>query len=172
MNKQKIVNKSRSYAATLAAGEVTSLRIKEDEKTVVRVYDGGKIGVAGRIGEGDDKALEKQAEEALSQNIPYPDALGSGEKRHEDICKGAIAEDDFLPAAKRLAARLKERFPDFIFSDKFAAEQMESTYRDNAWEGLHGLRRVADDKGCRVVQHNGPRLRRPQGFLQRGQSRF
>ena len=102
MNKHKIVNKSRSYAATLAAGEVTSLRIKEDEKTVVRVYAGGKIGVAGRIGEGDDKALEKQAEEALSQNIPYPDALGSGEKRHEDICKGAIAEDDFLPAPKQL----------------------------------------------------------------------
>lgn len=136
MNKQKIVNKSRSYAATFAAGEVTSLRIKEDEKTVVRVYDGGKIGVAGRIGEGDDKALEKQAEEALSQNIPYPDALGSGEKRHEDICKGAIAEGDFLPAAKRLAARLKERFPDFIFSDKFAAEQMESTYRDSAGTDL------------------------------------
>ena len=65
MNKQKIINKSRSYAATLAAGEVTSLRIKEDERTVIRVYENGKIGVAGRIGEGDDAALEEQAKGAL-----------------------------------------------------------------------------------------------------------
>ena len=51
MNKQKIIKSSRSYAATLAAGEVTSLRIKEDEKTVIRVYEEGKIGRAGLIGE-------------------------------------------------------------------------------------------------------------------------
>ena len=57
MNKQKIIKSSRSYAATLAAVEVSSLRIKEDESTVIRVYENGKISIAGRIGGGDDGAL-------------------------------------------------------------------------------------------------------------------
>lgn len=131
MNKQKIINKSRSYAANLAAGEVSSLRIKEDEKTVIRVYDGGKIGVAGRIGEGDDSVLEVQAREALSQNISYPDAMGGGERREVNLIKEIIPESGFLNAAKELAARLKERFPDFIFSDKFILEEQSSEYCDS-----------------------------------------
>ena len=136
MNKQKIVNKSRSYAATLAAGEVSSLRIKEDEKTVIRVYDGGRIGVAGRIGEGDDKALEAQAREALAQNIPYPDGMGSGEKREVNLVKEIIPESAFPAVVKKLAARLKERFPDFIFSDKMLVEEIVSRYEDSGGTAL------------------------------------
>lgn len=136
MNKQEIINKSRSYAATLAAGEVTSLRIKEDEKTVIRVYEDGKIGVAGRIGEGDDAALEEQAKGALSQNIPYPDGMGSGGERKIDLRGGMIPEEDFLGAVKHFAARLKERFPGFIFSDKFIMSDVSSSYRDSAGTDL------------------------------------
>lgn len=132
MNKQKIVEKSRSYAATLAAGEVSSLRIKEDEKTVIRVYEDGKIGVAGRIGEGDDEALEAQAAAALVQDIPYPDAMCGGEKRHIDLVKDIIPEDELLNTVRHLASRLKERFPDFIFSDKFAIEEEAVSYSDSA----------------------------------------
>ena len=72
MNKQKIVEKSRSYAATLAAGEVSSLRIKEDEKTVIRVYEDGKIGVAGRIGEGTTKLSRRRPRPRSCKISPIP----------------------------------------------------------------------------------------------------
>lgn len=131
MDQQKIVNTTRSYAATLAAGEVRSVRIKEDKKTVVRVYDGGKIGIAGCIGDGDEAALAAQAGEMLAQNVTYPDALGNGERRSVDLVAEIIPEADFLKRIERLAARLKERFPQFRFSDKIILEQMASHYTDS-----------------------------------------
>lgn len=131
MEKQKLVNRTRSCAATLAAGEVNSLRITEDEKTVIRAYDGVNIGIAGRIGEGDDGALEREAIAALSLGIPYPALSGDPAVRHEDVSAKIIDEADFLKTAKSLAARLKARFPDFVFSDKFYLEQIYSCYSDS-----------------------------------------
>lgn len=132
MDSQKLVKNNLTYAATLAAGEVSSLRITEDERTTVRVYDGGFIGVAGRIGAGDDAALMAQAQGALAQKIPYPDAVGTGEVRQVNLKKQIIAEGDFLNTVRRLAARLKERFPRFIFSDKFYLDNGSITYTDTA----------------------------------------
>ena len=132
MDSQKLVKNNLTYAATLAAGEVSSLRITEDERTTVRVYDGGFIGVAGRIGAGDDAALMAQAQGALAQKIPYPDAVGTGEVRQVNLKTQIIAEGDFLNTVRRLAARLKERFPRFIFSDKFYLDNGSITYTDTA----------------------------------------
>ncbi len=136
MNKQKITSTTRSLAATLTANAVSSLRVKEDKKTVVRVYDGGNIGVAGRIGDGDDGALEAQAVAALAQNIPYPCAMGAGDVRDVDLRSDIIAESEFLNVAKHFVARLKERFPDFIFSNKFNLEEMSVKYEDSAGTSL------------------------------------
>lgn len=63
MEHEKLTIKETSYSVNVSGSKVDSLRVKQDLKTVIRVYDDGKIGVAGRIGEGDDGAL---LEEALS----------------------------------------------------------------------------------------------------------
>lgn len=136
MDKQKLTDITRSYAATLAANEVSSLRIKEDKRTVIRVYEGGNIGIAGRIGDGDDITLEKQATEVLTQNIPYVNAMTSSEVRDVDLRTDIIAESDFLNVAKHFAARLKERFPNFMFSNKFILEEMSSHYEDSSGTNL------------------------------------
>ena len=72
MLNEKLTEKTTSYGLNIAGGVVDSLRVKEDLKTVVRVYDGGKIGIAGRIGEGDDGELLEAAKEKLALNIEYP----------------------------------------------------------------------------------------------------
>ncbi len=132
MEKQKLVDGTRSFAATLAAGEVASLRMNEDETTVIRCYRDGCVGIAGRIGEGDDAELENQACAALAQRIPYPSSLCGGDTRHEDFSREIIAEKDFLGTVKHLAARLKKTFPDFIFSDKIFLENAFAEYKDSA----------------------------------------
>ena len=136
MDKQKIVTGERSCAATLAGGTVESVRFQEEERTSVRVYEGGKIGVAGRIGGGDDAALEQSAREALAYGIPYPSALCGGEVRSADTRTEILSEIDFLPAVKKLAARLKERFPSFIFSNKISMEEGKVRYTDSAGTDL------------------------------------
>ncbi|MDE7093745.1 MAG: hypothetical protein K2O52_02420, partial [Oscillospiraceae bacterium] len=72
MEHEKLTIKETSYSVNIAGGKVDSLRVKQDLKTVIRVYEDGKIGIAGRIGEGDDKALFEEAKEKLAQNIAYP----------------------------------------------------------------------------------------------------
>ena len=69
MEQEKIINRETSYSVNVAGGKVDSLRVKEDLKTVIRGYEDCKIGVAGRIGEGEDNALLEEAKAKLSQNI-------------------------------------------------------------------------------------------------------
>ncbi len=63
MEQEKTVTKQTEYSVTVSGNQVESLRVKEDLQTVVRVYDGKSVGIAGAIGKADEKALRKEAEE-------------------------------------------------------------------------------------------------------------
>ena len=131
MAQEKIIVKTSSYSANVSGGKVDSLRVKEDLKTVVRVYEDGKVGVAGRIGEGDDTALVKEAEAKLAQNIPYPCNLTENAKKSENDVKNIIPAADFVKAIKKLIARLNKTYPDFIFSNKINMDEREVSYSNS-----------------------------------------
>lgn len=136
MDEQKFTAAQRSCAANLAGGAVESVRFSEEKRTTVRVYEGGKIGVAGRIGAGDDAVLEQNAREALAQGIPYPPAMCGGERGAVDLRKDILSEQQFLPAVKRLVGRLQERFPRFIFGNKIYLHDVAYRYQDSAGTDL------------------------------------
>ena len=96
MEQEKIINKSTSYSVNISGGKVDSLRITEDVKTVIRVYEDGKIGIAGRIGEGDDNALLEEAKSKLAQNIAYPCNLTENGKREVNKVKKIIPAKDYV----------------------------------------------------------------------------
>lgn len=131
MEQEKIVLKTSSYSANVSGGNVDSLRVKEDLKTIIRVYEDGKIGVAGRIGEGDDNALLEEAKAKLAQNIPYPCNLSENNKRKENVVKNIIPAADYVKSIKKLIARLNKTFPDFIFSNKINMEESEVAYENS-----------------------------------------
>lgn len=131
MENEKIVNKISEYSVNIAGGKVESLRIMEDMKTVVRVYDGGNVGIAGRIGEGDDAALEAEAKEKLAQKISYPCNLPEGKKRQEKAAKTVIPAKDFVRTVKKLISRLNAAYPDFIFSNKINMTEYGSNYSNS-----------------------------------------
>ena len=106
MKHEKLIEKTTSYGLNVSGGNIDSLRVKNDLKTVIRVYDGGKIGIAGRIGEGDDKALFEDAKAKLSQNIDYPCDLTEGKKRSENCVKNIVPPTEFVKTMKKLLARL------------------------------------------------------------------
>lgn len=128
MEQEKIIRKTRSYSINVAGGKVDSLRLQEDLKTVIRAYEDGKVGIAGRIGEGDDGALLTEAQKKLAQNISYPCVLSEGVVREEDASTPIIPEKEFVRTVKRLIDRLNARFPDFIFSNKINMEELETEY--------------------------------------------
>lgn len=131
MEHEKITIKETSYSVNIAGGKVDSLRVKQDLKTVIRVYEDGKIGVAGRIGEGDDKALFEEAKEKLAQNIAYPCNLTENGKRQENNIKKIISEKDYVKTIKKLIARLNKCYPDFVFSNKINMGEDELVYENS-----------------------------------------
>lgn len=131
MQSEKLTLKTTSYGVNVSGNKVDSLRLKEDLRTVVRVYDGGNIGIAGAIGETDVDSLYKAAEEKLTQNIPYPEMLEEGKTRRENRAKTVIPPDRFVDTCKRLVARLEREYPDFIFSNKILLTEKQSDYENS-----------------------------------------
>lgn len=131
MEHEKLTIKETSYSVNVSGSKVDSLRVKQDLKTVIRVYDDGKIGVAGRIGEGDDGALFEEAKAKLAQNIAYPCNLAENQKREENKIKNIIAEKDYVKTLKKLIARLSECYPDFVFSNKINMGEEEIVYENS-----------------------------------------
>lgn len=131
MESEKIINKSVKYGLNVAASKVDSLRITENEETVVRVYEGGFIGIAGKKGKADEAALYEEAKEALKNQIPYPEMLDENKKRSEGENKVIIAPEDFVKTMKKLVARLSEENPDFIFSNKINMEDSFTSYENS-----------------------------------------
>lgn len=131
MLNEKLTEKTTSYGLNIAGGVVDSLRVKEDLKTVVRVYDGGKIGIAGRIGEGDDGELLEVAKEKLALNIEYPCNLTENQTRSELTAKTVIKPTELVKTIKKLIARLNAAYPDFIFSNKINMEEYEKVYENS-----------------------------------------
>lgn len=135
MEQEKIIDVTRSYSVNIAGGRVDSLRIREDKETVIRVYEDGKIGVAGAVGAADEAALAEEAKARLAQNIPYPCALAEGKVREENAVTEIIPVRAFVKTIKHLIARLNEQYPDFIFSNKINLEEVETDYRNS--KGTH-----------------------------------
>lgn len=131
MEQEKITYKETSYSVNVSGGKVDSLRIKQDLKTVIRVYEDGKIGVAGRIGEGDDKALLEEAKAKLAQNIAYPCNLTENGRREENKVRKIIPEKDYVKTLKKLVARLNKCYPDFVFSNKINMGEEEIVYENS-----------------------------------------
>lgn len=121
MEKEFITVEEKSDTLNLIDGKIESYRENNQTKRTVRVYENGKIGVAGELGkaesENDKKELELRAERALDYGVPYVCNLSANVKKQESAC--AIEDDKFLLAAKRLAKKASAACPKFSVAAKF-----------------------------------------------------
>ena len=131
MERERIITRSTTYSCNLAASCAESLRINEDMEKVVRVYEDGRIGVAACVGDEADETLTERAKNALGQGIPYPCALPENAVRHEDARRPILPPQDFLKTISHLAERLREAYPDFIFSNKVMLGEEETLYANS-----------------------------------------
>lgn len=131
MEQEKITYKETSYSVSISGGRVDSLRVTEDKKTVIRVYGDGKIGVAGRIGDCDEKELLAEAKAKLAQGIAYPCNLTENGNRAVDKRKEIIPAKDYVKTLKKLVARLNKCYPDFVFSNKINMGDEEVVYENS-----------------------------------------
>lgn len=130
MEKEVLVWKYQSVTLNVTANKIDSYRRQEETKNTVRVYDNGKIGIAGSLGDFDEKALTEAAEKALDNGIKYPCKL-SNTVRSLDRSKEIITPKDFMPKMQRLLDRLSEECPQFSASNKISLNHFESSYKNS-----------------------------------------
>jgi len=72
MKKETISIRRKETSIKLQASQINSIRVKDIERKAVRVFQNGKIGISGAVGNSSIEELTAQAVENLSSNIPYP----------------------------------------------------------------------------------------------------
>lgn len=130
MEKEVLVSKYQSVSLNVTANKIDSYRRQEETKNTVRVYEDGKIGVAGSLGELDEKALTEEAEKTLSCGIKYPCKLNN-EIKTVDRSREIIAPKDFIPKMQRLLDRIAEECPKFSASNKISLTHFEDSYKNS-----------------------------------------
>lgn len=131
MESEKIINKNINYSINVAASRVDSLRITENDETVIRVYDGGVIGIAGKKGKADEAVLLSEAKAALKNGVPYPEKLDENKHRSESARKVVVEPENFVKTMKSLVSRLSKTYPDFIFSNKINMDDSFISYSNS-----------------------------------------
>lgn len=132
MNKELYQEIVKETTLNIVQSEIDSIRRKEIVKSGCRVYQNGRIGISGIYGE-PTKETWTEAEKMLKRNIPYSYSPEKNKKRTRDLRSLKITEKEFLERSEHLLEKLREKFPDFIFSNKI--KLIETTYRlENDWE--------------------------------------
>lgn len=119
---------------------IDSIRKKNIIKTGCRVYENGYIGVAGTFGEPNDKTWE-EAIRNLNLKIPYEYESSKDSRRIRDLRNPSLTLDDFLEKTEMILAKLREEYPQFIFSNKISLRESEVSLRNDV-----GLELINYDK--------------------------
>lgn len=131
MEKEYLINKSNVITLNITDGKVDSYREKEESQSTARVYDNGRIGVAGALGNVDMAELEKQATAKLNDGIPYPCKLNKGVKKSIIRDKAIVEEADLMRTTKRLAKKIATACPRFLINGKTQAARYQGSYTNS-----------------------------------------
>ncbi|WBW97123.1 metallopeptidase TldD-related protein [Oceanirhabdus sp. W0125-5] len=127
MLKEKLVNKLKETAINIVNSEIESIREKNITKTGLRVYENGKIGIAGAIGKYDEKELEKEAIESLSENIKYECDLCGNRSEVIDKRREIINDEDFIKEMEDVITQIKDEQSEFSFFGKVLITETANT---------------------------------------------
>lgn len=130
MEKEFLTTTAGSVTLNVTAGKIDSYRRKDETQNTVRVYEDGKIGVAGSLGEADWDALTASAVEALANGIPYPCSLDEN-KKELHTAEEILPAEELLPAMQHLLDRLAVECPRFGISNKIKLSHFTSTYKNS-----------------------------------------
>jgi PmbA protein len=118
VNKEQYTHHVEELSLSVLQTRVDSIRKKDILRTGLRVYAGGKIGVAGALGSYHEGELTQRAVAALDLGIPYPYEPAA---EHKETVEPAYELPDgtlFVDEMQQMLAELEQAQPRFSFSNK------------------------------------------------------
>ncbi|MDD2332831.1 MAG: metallopeptidase TldD-related protein [Mesotoga sp.] len=158
MTEEKLVVHYIENAVKIVQTRVSSLRKKDVLRTSVRLYDGKTMGVAGSLGECDEKELNTRAKRSLELGIPYPSEATKDLEREEYVQSDLQNSAELLEATEEILERLRIDQPEFSFSHIFRSSKIESQLRNNLGLNLKSSREsvslslvIKDKKSSNII---------------------
>jgi PmbA protein len=140
MTKERYITHYVENAIKIVQTRVSSIRKKDIKKTSARLYDGKYMGVAGTLGDENEKDLLERAEQSLKLEVPYPFSPGRSMEREEDIKSDLQRESELLEETEAILEVLRETQPGFSFSQVFKQSTLETTIDNDLGLNLRSRR--------------------------------
>ena len=134
MKKEFITMRIKESAARVQNSEVTAVRVKDITRKGVRVYQDGKIGIAGVVGDAPEDVLLQGAMQNLNAGIAYPYPLTQNLKDHRCYNEQPMSSQELLEQAEGVLQILQKDYPDFAFSESISSIEQIVQMRNS--EGL------------------------------------
>src|SRR5690554_4597284 len=138
----------KESAARVQNSEVTAVRVKDITRKGVRVYQDGKIGIAGVVGDAPEDVLLQGAMQNLNAGIAYPYPLTQNLKDHRCYNEQPMSSQELLEQAEGVLQILQKDYPDFAFSESISSIEQIVQMRNS--EGLDLEYKDADRKSTRL----------------------
>ncbi len=134
MKTEFITIRNIETAAKIVGTKIDAVRIKDIIKKGVRVYENDKIGVSGAIGDIPDNVLVEKAIDNMSTGIEYPYELQKDLVDHRKYSEISMSGEDLLEVTEEILETLKDKYDQFLFSEKISFKEMIVQMRNS--EGL------------------------------------
>lgn len=134
MKKEFITMRIKESAARVQNSEVTAVRVKDITRKGVRVYQDGKLGIAGVVGDAPEDVLLQGAMQNLNAGIAYPYPLTQNLKDHRCYNEQPMSSQELLEQAEGVLQILQKDYPDFAFSESISSIEQIVQMRNS--EGL------------------------------------
>lgn len=118
MLKEKYSLKIKETALNIVQTKIQSVRKKNITKTAYRIFENGKIGIYGKIGDFCEEDLIEKARENLNLNIEYPFELTENINKSETFDCIFKTENEFIEEIDILLKKIKDQNPNFTFFNK------------------------------------------------------
>lgn len=135
MKKEFITVSQKETVLRIQACKIEAVRSKDIVKKGVRVYDGGKIGISGAVGDIADDVLVERAIENLATNIAYDHALESNHVEARNYNKNPMTAKTLIDHTEAILEELRTNYTDFDFFENVGIREKKVEMRNT--EGLH-----------------------------------
>lgn len=111
---------------------IQSIQKKSIQKTGLRIYNQGCIGVAGMIGPYQESELDRKALDMLKMEIPYKPEPTKNQQYKQIFDQPISTGSDFVADMERLLGSLHTSFPDFSFSHNIRLTDCHESMNNDA----------------------------------------
>ena len=133
MIKEKVCINEKKTSLSVTNSKISAVLKSNIQKTGIRLYDEGCLGIAGAIGAYNEDELTKNAKQMLKFKLPYEGKPTTDTKRDLDLSDElSVSNEEFVEFSEKMLDTLRTKNPGFMYSHKIELQETETILCNDA----------------------------------------